>query len=323
MITILLLILGFLLLIFGGNLVVDGSTSLAKKLNIPTLIIGLTVVAFGTSIPEFFVTTMSVVEGIGDFAVSDIVGSNIANSLLLLGIAMSINPIKTKSRIIHKMLLWLIGFSALFLILADKQLLFNKSMLHLGKIESTVLVAVFIYFVYTLIKHTIKLNNEKTLTEEYKSFSHNHKSIIFITFGLIAGLVLLIIGAKLVVDNALVISRNYGLSETFIGLTVLTLGTSLPELVTIIIASLKNEGEVVLGNIIGSNIFNIALIIGISGLIGNLTAHSVLRWDIIFMLLIPIVLYIVATKKKEYSKLFGYQFIGMYIIYLLAIAIRG
>ncbi len=323
MITFILLIFGFSLLILGGNIVIDGSTSLAKKLNIPTLIIGLTIVAFGTSIPEFFVTMMSVLVGIGAFAVSDIVGSNIANSLLLVGIAMIIRPIKTKSNVIHKMLLWLIGFSALFLFLADKQLIFNNPIIHIGKVESTVLVAVFMYFLYTLITHTIKLGNEQTLTEGYKSFNHGHNSIFFITFGLISGLVLLILGAKLVVDNALIISRNYGLSETFIGLTVLTLGTSLPELVTIIIASIKDEGEVVLGNIIGSNIFNIAIIIGLAGLIGNLTAHSILRWDTIFMLVISIVLYFVATKRGKYSRLLGYQFIGLYIIYILTITIRG
>jgi len=321
--TVLYIIIGFSLLVFGGNSVVKGSSALAKRLNVPTLIIGLTIVAFGTSIPELFITTLSVTKGIGDFAVSDIIGSNIANSLLILGIAIAIRPINAGSKIIHRMFVSLSVFSLLFWLLSDKQLIFNKSVIELGKIEALFLIVTFSYFVYYLIKKARALKNEKELTMEYEEFETNKKSALFIIIGIILGIISLLLGAKLVVDNAILITRFYNLSETYIGLTILTLGTSLPELTTIIVASLKNEGEVILGNIIGSNIFNIALILGLSGLVGNLSAHNILRIDIIFMILVSFLLHLVADKKKLFKPLFGYGLIALYLSYFIFISVRG
>ncbi len=302
---------------------VKGATSFAKKLGIPTLIVGLTVVAFGTSVPELFVTTASTLKGVSEFALSDIIGSNIVNSLMILGVAIAIRPIKTSSKAIHRLLYSLTIFSLLFWIVSDRIFILKPNVIDIGFLEGLILLGAFSYFIFTHIRKVYLDNNEKQLTEEYEraepGILSTAQSILEISIGVVA----LTFGAKFVVDNAVQICEMFNISKTYIGLTVLTLGTSLPELATVIVASLKDEGEIVLGNIIGSNIFNIAFILGISGLVGGISANGMMRVDIIFMILVGILLHYIADKKKIYSKVFGYQLIALYLTYFILISFRG
>ncbi len=322
LLTILLLILGLILLIYGGNLVVDGSTTFATRMKIPSLIIGLTIVAFGTSIPELFVTMVSASEKAGELAFSDIIGSNIANTLLILGIAAIICPIIANSKLIKKNLSYLVFVTFIFWLLSDK-IFIGQNAIALGLLGSTLLLISFIIFVYSQTKHILNNKNEEPLLIDYKKIQKFYAKNGTTFFAIISGFVLLFFGSRFVVDNALSIAKYFSLTEGFIGLTIVSIGTSLPELATIIIAGVKKEGGVMLGNIIGTNIFNLAFVLGLSGFAYGVSAHTYLRYDIIFLLVITLILYFIVIRKKVITKSAGYLMLITYISYLSYVFIRG
>ena len=253
--SLILLIVGFVILIKGADIFVDGSSNAARNLKIPKMVIGLTIVAFGTSAPELAVSIKAVMSGNSDIVLGNVVGSNILNILLILGLSSLFSQMKVKDNTVEKEIPLTILFSSLLMVLAFDNM-FDKNILNvITRTDGIVILLFFIIFVYYLFSVMKKGNKEENDKPKYNIF----KSIILIIIGLIS----IVIGSNLVVDNAVAIAKILNVSEKMISLTIVAFGTSLPELVTSIQASRKGENDIAIGNIIGSNIFNIGIVIGI------------------------------------------------------------
>ena len=262
------LIFGFLLLIKGADWMVEGSATLAKKYNVSDLVIGLTIVAFGTSAPELVVNGFASIENYPDLVLGNIIGSNNFNLFIILGIVGLISPIVVKSSTVWKEIP--ISFlAALILLILGNSFLNDTSVI--TRLDGMILILLFAGFLFYIFK---QLKNDLALPASNFQNISNTKILLLILGGL-AGL---IIGGKLVVDSAITIATNLGLSEKLIGLTILAAGTSLPELVTSIMAALKKNSDIAIGNVIGSNIFNILLIIPISSFINPIRKVYRLLW---------------------------------------------
>ena len=264
-----LLLLGFLLLIKGADAFVDGSSSVAKILKIPTIIIGLTVVAFGTSMPEFSVSLTAAMKGSNDLAVSNVLGSNIFNLLVVLGACSLIRPVQAKSSLLKKEFPFSI-FIAVILLLLDSdfsifKVLEGEGTFTLGRLGGILFLILFAVFLYATVKTALRSRDEMVDEEEYKVMSPV-KSALYIIIGL-AGIIW---GGDLVVDSACSIAETFGLSQTFIGLTIVAVGTSLPELVTSMVAAGKGENDLAVGNVVGSNIFNLMFVIGVCSILSTI-----------------------------------------------------
>lgn len=254
---------------------VDGSTLLAKKNKIPDLAIGLTIVAFGTSAPELVVNTVASYEGHSDIVLGNIIGSNNFNLFMILGIVGLIYPITVQSSTVWKEIPISFFAAIVFLVLANGYLFSNE--LGLSRLDGFILLMMFMMFLFYIYK---QMKNDVTITEVEVVPASNWKIWGFI----IAGLIGLVIGGKLIVDNAVSIASGLGVSEKIIGLTIIAAGTSLPELMTSVVAALKKNSDIAIGNIIGSNIFNIFLILSISSLVRPVEFSSVFNTDIYFLL---------------------------------------
>ncbi len=319
-----LLILGFVLLIKGADFFVDGSSSVAKILKVPTIIIGLTVVAFGTSMPELSVSVNAAIKGSNDLAVSNVLGSNIFNLLVVLGCSALVRPIQTQKSILKKEFPFSI-FAAviLLLLISDFSLMeiFEKNKtFSLGKIEGIFLLVLFGVFLYATVKTALAARRASSLAEEQEEYKvlSPVKSLIYIIGGL-AGIVW---GGDLVVDSACKIAEAFGLSQTFIGLTIVALGTSLPELVTSMVAAGKGENDLAVGNVVGSNIFNILLILGVSASIMPITVNATAVYDTIILIIVSVAAYVCAVSRKEIKRLEGGLFIAIYLAFFFYITFR-
>jgi cation:H+ antiporter len=312
-ISIILIILGFILLIKGADLLVDGASNVAQKFHIPEIIIGLTIVSIGTSMPELFVSSTSTLNGSSDMAIGNIIGSNLCNLLLILGLSTIIKPVKFKreTRMIELPMCLLV--TIIFVILCNTGLEISRE-------EAIALIILFILFIiYTIImaKKGEQFDKDETIIEiqtENQQMSV-FESILFIVLGIIG----LKIGGDLTVDNATVIARMFNVSEKIIGLTILAIGTSLPELVTSVTAAIKGNSDIAIGNIIGSNIFNILLIIGVSALISPLVYNVTynVQMAILILAMIVLALFPMIPPKNEMSRLNGTIYFIMYIIYMI------
>lgn len=309
-----LLLLGFVLLIKGADFFVDGSSSVAKLLKVPSIIIGLTVVAFGTSMPEASVSITAALQGQNGLAISNVLGSNIFNLLVVLGASSLMSPVAANKNVIKKEFPFSIVITALLAILCAK-FQFNGEY-ELGRIGGIVLLVLFVAFVAWQVKDALKARQEDN-GEEVETLSPL-KSTIFIIGG-IAGIV---IGGDLVVDAATVIAENFGFSQTFIGLTIVAMGTSLPELVTSVVAAKKGENDLALGNVVGSNIFNILLILGASATICPIAVEAVAITDMLILIVFSILGYFLARSKYELSKKEGILFLALYAVYFMYIYTR-
>ncbi|MDP2090877.1 MAG: calcium/sodium antiporter [Candidatus Gracilibacteria bacterium] len=307
----LFMLIGFVLLIKGADLLVDGASSFAKKLGISSLVIGLTVVAFGTSAPELVVNIMSSLSGKTDLAISNILGSNISNILLILGLTSIIYPISMPTSTVKKEVPFLIFVSALLF-----GLLFDGV---LSTIDSMILVLFFVFFLYYTYSISRDINDVDEIKEikkegdtiiEYSKL----KSIIYIVLGLMG----LIFGGKLIVDAAVNIATNLGLPMSFIGVTIVAIGTSLPELAASIMAAIKKNTDMAIGGIIGSNIFNILWILGISGLINPLNGYNGMKLDLSMELLSTILILIAAFsyQKNILTRFEGSLLVLIYVGYI-------
>jgi cation:H+ antiporter len=271
--TITLLLTGFAILIKGADFLVDGASSLAKKMNVSNLAIGLTVVAFGTSTPELIVSLLSAIDGKADASFGNIIGSNNFNLLFILGIAGLIYPLVVqRSTVKYEVPLSLLAAVVLYLLVNDTMLWGSEENL-LSRMDAFILLAFFALFMFYIVR-TMKNNSDLDQTE-VKIF----KTWISVAMS-VAGLAMLIGGGKLVVDNAILIAQQFGMSEKLIGLTILAAGTSLPELVTSCIAAYKKNTDIAIGNVIGSNIFNIFFILGITGSVHPLSYSTAMNFDI-------------------------------------------
>lgn len=295
-----LLIVGFVLLIKGADFFVEGSSSLAQILKVPSVIIGLTIVAMGTSAPEASVSINAALAGSNDIAISNIVGSNIFNGLVVVGVCAFLSSFQTNSDILKRdMPLNILVTFILFLMFLDGKL---------SRIEGCILFAGMVIYIASMIYHAIK-NKEEGNPEKILSLP---KSIFYI----IGGLAAVIFGGDLVVDNACIIATNFGVSQNFIGLTIVAVGTSLPELVTSIVATKKGDSGLALGNAIGSNLFNILFILGFSAIISPLHVLNESIIDCVILLVSSVILFIFAKTKQQMSKIEGAICIGLYLAYI-------
>lgn len=308
-----LLIIGFVLLVKCADIFVDGSSNLAKALKVPTLIIGLTIVAFGTSAPEAAVSVTSSLKGQNDMALGNVVGSNICNILLVLGVSALFNPLKAKKQIILKDFLFcLLSYLVLFVMVAGPFFL-GENLGVLSRSDGLVLLCFLAVYLYSLI---LNINRNDMKKVEERKFSI--KDIICI----IVGVVGIILGGNLVVNSATKIAADFGVSEGLIALTVVAIGTSLPELVTSVVAAKKGETDIAIGNVIGSNIFNICFILGMSGAIKSIVIGFDSIIDILFMMLSGVIVYLFSIKNKRIGSFKGLIMIGMYVLYTIYIIAR-
>lgn len=316
-----LLLLGFLLLIKGADAFVDGSSSVAKILKIPTIIIGLTVVAFGTSMPEFSVSLTAAMKGSNDLAVSNVLGSNIFNLLVVLGACSLIQPVQAKSSLLKKEFPFSI-FIAVILLLLDSdfsisKVLEGKGTFTLGRLGGILFLILFAVFLYATVKTALRSRDEMVDEEEYKVMSPI-KSALYIIIGL-AGIIW---GGDLVVDSACNIAETFGLSQTFIGLTIVAVGTSLPELVTSMVAAGKGENDLAVGNVVGSNIFNILLILGASATIKPIALDITAVYDTLILVVASLIVYLCALSKREIKKGEGAIFLLCYLVFFAYVLTR-
>ena len=318
-----LLIIGFVLLIKGADFFVDGSSSVAKILKVPTIIIGLTVVAFGTSMPEMAVSVTAALQGSNDLAVSNILGSNIFNLLVVLGGCALVKPVAAKWSLLKREFPFSI-FITLILLLVDsdfsiiKVLDGNKTFV-LGRWAGLLFLVLFVLYIYATVKDAMRSRAEAPDMEEedYKMMTPL-KSAVYIVLG-IAGIVL---GGNLVVDSASNIAVTFGLSQTFIGLTIVALGTSLPELVTSMVAASKGENDLAVGNVVGSNIFNILLILGVSSFITPITLDVTAVYDTVILIIASIIVYVSAISKREIQRKEGAMFLFFYLAFFVYVFLR-
>ena len=314
------LVLGFVLLIKGADFFVDGSSSVAKLLKVPTIIIGLTVVAFGTSMPEASVSITAALKEQNALAVSNVLGSNLFNLLVVLGCSALFRPLRASDSVIKKEFPFSIIITAVLLVLTSNfafgKILAGEGEFMLGRVSGIILLVLFVWFLIDQIKGALKARSEMA-DEEYETMSPV-KSGLFIIIG-IAGIV---IGGDLVVDFATEIARLFGLSETFIGLTIVALGTSLPELVTSMVAAKKGENDLAVGNVVGSNIFNILLILGSSAAISPIAVDINAIYDMAILIVFSVFAYICTKSRKELSKKEGILFIMLYAVYFAYIFVR-
>ncbi len=310
--TYLLLILGFVLLIKGADFLVDGSASLAKKYNISNIVIGLTIVAFGTSTPELIVSLIASMNGNTEIAIGNVVGSNIVNIFFILGVSATIYPLATKSNTIWKEIPMSLLAALLLWVMANDQLIDGDNSSMLSRIDGIVFLAFFIIFIYYTVG-IAKSDTDDSPEIEIQNITPG-KSFLFIVLGL-AGL---IIGGKWIVDGAVALAKNMGLSESLIGLTIVAVGTSLPELAASAVAAYKKQTDIAIGNVVGSNIFNIFLILGISSLIKPLPFTSGSNIDVMVACLASIVLFVLlfVGKKHIIQKWQGLLMILIYVIYV-------
>ena len=313
-VSLLKLILGFALLVKGADIFVDGASSVAKKMRIPAFVIGLTIVAFGTSAPELAVSITAAMKGSNDIAIGNVVGSNIFNTLVVLGASAAITPIVVEKGIIKKDYPLSIFAAVLLGILSLDTILFKKAEMSLGRMDGIILLIAFAGFMYM----TVKAGLENRTEEEEVEAMPMMKALIFIVLGLVG----IVIGGDVSVEGAKEIARFFGLSEAIIGLTIVALGTSLPELVTSVIAARKGESDIAVGNVIGSNIFNVFLILGVSATILPMTISSTYLYDMIMLIAVMVLTYLPIAKTKKVSRGMGITMVLVYVVYTAYLIMR-
>lgn len=306
--NIILLIIGFVILIKGADLFVDGASNIALNFKVSKMLIGLTIVAFGTSAPEFAVSVKGLLSGSFDIVLGNVIGSNILNILLILGVAAMIHPLVVKSNTVKKELPITLLITALFAVLLSDNL-FDKSMSNnFTRGDGIVLILFFLVFIYYLI-NLMRNKVEDSTDEKVLSLP---KSFLY-TF---IGLVMIILGSNFVVDSASYLAKAIGVSERIISLTIIALGTSLPELVTSVMATKKGEYDIAIGNAVGSNIFNIGIVIGLPvTILGGISKIAFSYIDLIVMVVTALMLYLFSKNDYKISKREGLSFLILFVVY--------
>ncbi|QJA07746.1 calcium/sodium antiporter [Romboutsia sp. CE17] len=313
----LILIIGFIFLIKGADIFVEGAASIARKFNVPSMIIGLTIVAMGTSAPEAAVSITSSLAGQNDMSVANVVGSNFFNILMVLGVSSIIAKLPVQKDTIKK--------DAPFLIIVSTLLLLFGLNLKISRIEGVILLALFTYFLIDTIKSAKKSSN-KSDSDEIAATSDievsDEVSMPKTILVCIVGIVGIVLGGDMVVNSATSIATSFGMSANLVGLTIVAVGTSLPEFVTSIVAIKKGETEIAIGNVIGSNIFNILFVLGLATTIYPITISMFALIDVIFMVAITVLLYLFMKKDYSLVKKQGFIFVAVYIAYMIYTIIR-
>ncbi len=308
LITILLLIIGFILLVKGSDLFVDGSASVARLMGIPAVIVGLTVVSMGTSAPEAAVSITAGYHGSNEIAISNLVGSNIFNLLCVSGLSAIITPLVVDKDIIKRDYPLCLGIMLLSVIFA-----FTGAVI--SRLEGIILFVLFVTYIVYLVLQAIK--NRET-EKNYEKPMSPLKSVIFIIIGLGA----IIGGGQLVVESAKAIASEFGMSETLIGVTIVAIGTSLPELVTSIVAAHKGQSEIAMGNVVGSNLFNVAFVLGMSSALTPIGVVPETLVDGIIMLVVSLIAWLFCVKDKRLGRKEGIFLVFLYIVYTVYLLMR-
>lgn len=315
-----ILLVGFALLIKGADIFVDGASALAKKMGIPPVIVGLTIVSIGTSAPELAVSLISALNGSNNIAIGNVVGSNIFNTLMVLGVTTIVLPIIIhKKNVKNDFIVNTVITILLFILTFDS--LFGKGSNIISRSDGLILLIICLAYMVMLVVKAKKTDMPKPTEEEL------NVNVFIKILLIIVGAAGIVIGGQLVVNSASNIASSLGMSEKLVGLTIVAMGTSLPELVTSVVAALKGENEIALGNVVGSNIFNILLILGTSSVISPIVVESGLIVDFGFLIAITLLLYLVVflnkQKEKKLTKLEGIIMVALYAGYIVYIISRN
>jgi cation:H+ antiporter len=301
-----LLLIGFVLLIKGADLFVEGSSSIAGILKIPSVIIGLTIVAMGTSAPEAAVSVTAGLAGNSDISLGNVIGSNFFNLLVVIGVCAAIFPATSNEDILKRDLWWNVGVSVLlFLLIMDGSI---------SRVEGIILLVVFVSYLGLMVRSALKNRIEETPTDILPLW----KSLLFVLIGLAA----VVFGGDMVVDNASLIAKAWGMSDTLVGLTIVAIGTSLPELATSITATKKGDAGIALGNAVGSCFFNILFILGMASTITPINAVPELIIDTAILIATTVAILFFAKSGKKTTRLEGILCVIGYVIYSIYIIMR-
>ncbi|MEY3784046.1 MAG: hypothetical protein RLZZ230_368 [Candidatus Parcubacteria bacterium] len=320
MFTYVLFFIGLVLLIKGADWLVLGSSSIANRMGVSALVIGLTVVSFGTSAPELVVNLLASISGSTDIAIGNIVGSNIANILLILGVSAIIYPLSVQKGTVWKEIPFALLAVFLVFVLANDSLIDGATTSALSRIDGIVLISFFAIFMYYIIGLTKQSANTDAVEETIELYSRTKS-----TFMVLGGMAGLIIGGKWIVDGAVTFATNLGVSEALIGLTVVAVGTSLPELATSAMAAYRKNVDIAIGNIIGSNIFNVFWILGLSSILKPLPFAPVLTADLMVSIVATLLLFfaLFVGKRHTLERWQGVVFVCMYVAYTIFLIVRG
>ena len=310
-----LLLIGFVLLIKGADYFVEGSASLAKKLKVPSIIIGLTIVAMGTSAPEAAVSISASLKGSNGIVFGNVIGSNIFNLAVVIGICSMIKPISVSKETLKSE--YPISVLALIVMafMSLDMLIFNKGGNIISRTDGIILLILMVLFILMQIKNALKGRTDEE--EEIKTLSPFMMALF-----IIGGIAAVIYGGDMVVNSATDIAKSFGVSDNLIGLTIVAIGTSLPELVTSLVAAKKGENDLALGNVIGSNIFNILFIIGMTAAVSPIAVGSESLIDMIWLFAISVITYLFAVRDKKINRWQGAAMIIMYIAFTVFILMR-
>lgn len=312
MVNILLLLVGFAALIIGADKLVDGASNLAQRLGIPNIVIGLTIVAFGTSAPELVVNVFAAVENSTEMVLGNVIGSNLFNVLGILGICAIINPLTVKNNTTWiEIPLSLLAAVAVWVV-ANDVLLDDAPTNLITRTDGLILLLFFAIFLVYNITLSQKTNDEVDIDTKHYTYL---KSIAFIVLGLVG----LVVGGRLIVNSAVIIAQTFGMSERVIGLTIVSIGTSLPELATSVVAVRKNNVDIAIGNVVGSNIFNIFFVLGISTVVNSVPVQDASFIDIMLNLVAGLLLFVFLFigKGRRLERWEGIIFLTIYIAYII------
>lgn len=317
--AILFLVIGFVFLVKGADIFVEGSSSIAKKFKVPSIIIGLTIVAMGTSLPEAAVSVTASIANKNALAVSNVIGSNIFNLMMVIGVCAIMTPVAVNKATLKRDFPFSVICAILLLALGV------IGPMSLGHADGVIFLILFAGFIGLMIHSAMKASKEgnAVASEEIEAAEEIKimpvwKSLLFIVIGAVG----IIIGGDVVVDSASNIAAKFGMSQTLIGLTIVSVGTSLPELVTSIVAARKNEVDMALGNAIGSNIFNILFVLGIAGAISPMAFLTENVIDIVILLVFSLIVWLFAWTKKEIKRGEGLIMVLLYVLYVVYICMR-
>lgn len=318
MLTYLLFFVGFVALIKGADFLVTGASSLAARFGVSALVIGLTIVAFGTSAPELIVNLLASFNGNTDIAIGNILGSNIANILLILGISAMVYPLAVGRGTVWKEIPFAFLAVVVMGLMASDVLLDGAAMSAITRIDGLILLAffiIFLYYIFSIAKEGSGAETEKPVVYSYT------KSIVLVLLGLVG----LTVGGKWIVDGAVAFATSLGVSEALIGLTIVAVGTSLPELATSAMAAYRRNVDIAIGNVVGSNIFNMFWILGVSATISPLPFSPALQIDVLVTLLATFLLFLALFVGKRHilERWQGVVFVLMYAAYIVYLVMRG
>ncbi|GIQ68139.1 sodium:calcium antiporter [Xylanibacillus composti] len=313
------LLAGFALLIFGANYFVEGSAKIAAMLRVPPLLIGLTIVAFGTSSPEATVSIIASINGSAGVSLGNVIGSNVFNTTLVIGVTAIILAIQVQGETIRKEIPFTLLSTTILLVLISDIVLQQDEQNMLTRADGLILLLVFTVFMYYIFE-AAKNSREEGFVQHQPAAGESWAKHILFSLGGLGGIIL---GGHLVVQNSTDIALAWGMSETLIGLTIVAIGTSLPELVTSVAAALKKQNEIAVGNIVGSNIMNILFVLGVSAVINPMAVESTIGIDVLFLIVLTALLLVVSRTQYKIGRIEGALLVVLYIGNMVYLVIRG